>query len=73
VRQSLKALQCGGDGLFPAEGMQAAADKLASIYAKAGARELFAARFYDGPHRFDVPMQEVAFAWLGRWLKPQLG
>jgi hypothetical protein len=69
----LKALQCGSDGLFPAEGMQAAVDKLASIYAKAAARELFAARFYDGLHWFDVPMQEDAFAWLGRWLKPQLG
>lgn len=69
---SLMALQCRGDGLFPPEGMQAAVDKLASIYAKAGARELFAARFYDGPHRFDVPMQEDAFAWLERWLKPEL-
>jgi hypothetical protein len=41
------------------------------VYAKAGAKELFAARFYDGPHRFDVTMQEDAFAWLDRWLKPE--
>lgn len=67
----LMVLQCRGDALFPPEGMQAAVDKLAAIYAKAGAGDLFAARFYGGPHRFDVPMQEDAFAWLGRWLRPE--
>ncbi len=66
----LMVLQCRNDALFPPEGMQASVDKLAAIYAKAGAKNLFAARFYDGPHRFDVPMQEDAFAWLDRWLKP---
>jgi dienelactone hydrolase len=66
----LMALQCRGDALFPLEGMQAAVDRLHAIYEKAGAKDLFAARFYDGPHRFDVPMQEDAFAWLDRWLKP---
>lgn len=66
----LMVLQCRGDALFPPEGMQASVDKLTSIYAKAGAKEFFAARFYAGPHRFDVPMQEDAFAWLAQWLKP---
>ncbi|MFZ5927041.1 MAG: dienelactone hydrolase family protein [Acidobacteriota bacterium] len=66
----LMVLQCRGDALFPPEGMQASVDKLAAIYAKAGAKDLYAARFYEGPHRFDVPMQEDAFAWLERWLKP---
>ena len=23
---------------------------------------------YDAPHRFDLAMQEEAFAWLDRWL-----
>lgn len=65
----LMVLQCRGDSLFPPEGMQAAADRLAAVYAKAGAPERFLARFYDGPHRFDAAMQEDAFAWLDRWLK----
>jgi len=25
---------------------------------------------YDGPHEFNTQMQEKAFAWLDRWLKP---
>lgn len=67
----LMVLQCRGDALFPPEGMLAAVDKLTAIYERARAKDLFAARFYDGPHRFDVPMQEDAFAWLDRWLKPE--
>ncbi len=67
----LMVLQCRGDALFPPEGMQAAVDKLTAIYEKARTKDLFAARFYNGPHRFDVPMQEDAFAWLDRWLKPE--
>ena len=27
------------------------------------------ASFYPGPHKFDRPMQEEAFAWFDRWLK----
>lgn len=65
----LMVLQCLGDALFPPEGMQAAVAKLNATYEKARAKDLFAARFYDGSHRFDVPMQEDAFAWLDRWLK----
>lgn len=67
----LMVLQCRGDALFPPEGMQASINKIGAVYAKAGAREIFAARFYDGPHRFDVTMQEDAFAWLDQWLKPE--
>ncbi len=67
----LMVQQCRGDALFPPEGMQASVDKIGAVYSKAGAKELFAARFYDGPHRFDVPMQEDAFAWLDQWLKPE--
>lgn len=65
----LMVLQCRNDALFPPEGMQASVDQLERIYAKAGARDLFAARFYDGPHRFDIAMQDDAFSWLDRWLK----
>lgn len=66
----LMVLQCRGDALFPPEGMQAAVEKLKGIYGKAGAGDLLAARFYDGPHRFDAGMQDEAFAWLGQWLQP---
>lgn len=41
---------------------------LRECYAKAGAADAFRMSFYDGPHKFDVPMQEEAFAWLARWL-----
>jgi len=58
------------DGLFPPEGVQASFDKLAAIYRKAGVPERFEAVTYDGPHEFNAAMQEKAFAWLDRWLKP---
>jgi hypothetical protein len=31
---------------------------------------MFQGRFYDRPHMFSIEMQEDAFAWLDRWLKP---
>lgn len=65
----LMVLQCRNDALFPPEGMQASVDQLERIYAKAGGRDRFTARFYDGPHRFDTAMQDDAFDWLDRWLK----
>jgi len=61
--------QCSRDGLFPLSGMQESVRKIAAIYAKAGAPDQFTGRFYDVPHRFDVPMQEDAFNWLDRHLK----
>jgi dienelactone hydrolase len=57
------------DGLFPNEGVQEAFDKIAAVYAKIGHPERFAPLTYDGPHEFNVPMQENAFFWLERWLK----
>ena len=65
----LFVLQCRQDGLFPLEGMEQALAKIGAIYEKAGARDRFAGRFYNVPHRFDVAMQEDAFAWLDRYLK----
>lgn len=61
--------QCRQDGLFPLVGMEQSVEKLAAVYAKAGAREQFSGRFYDVPHRFDVAMQDDAFAWLDQNLK----
>jgi dienelactone hydrolase len=61
--------QCRQDGLFPLVGMEQSVEKIAAVYAKADAREQFSGRFYDVPHRFDMAMQDDAFAWLDRMLK----
>ncbi|HMN86120.1 MAG TPA: hypothetical protein PKA74_09075 [Bauldia sp.] len=59
-----------GDAQFTREGMEAADRKLAAHYASAGAAGAYAGSFFDGPHRFDVAMQEEAFDWLARHLGP---
>ena len=56
------------DALFPPEGVHAAFDKMARVYEKAGVPERFRGITYDGPHEFNVAMQDEAFAWLERWL-----
>lgn len=56
------------DALFPPEGVRQAADKLTACYRKAGAAERFRFLEYDGPHEFNLEMQEQAFAWLKRWV-----
>ena len=58
------------DQLFPLDGVHAAFDKIGAVYKKAGVPERFQAVTYDGPHEFNTAMQEKAFAWLDRWLKP---
>jgi dienelactone hydrolase len=57
------------DGLFPLDGVKSAFAKIGKVYAKAGVPERFEGVFYDGPHEFNLAMQEKAFAWLDRWLK----
>lgn len=57
------------DGLFTNEGVHQAFKKLTNIYSKAGVPEKFAGVTYDGPHEFNAPMQDKAFAWLEQWLK----
>lgn len=66
---ALLVQQCRRDTLFPLAAMQAAVDKLARIYAKAGLPERFRGTFYDEPHSFKPHMQEETFAWLDRWLQ----
>lgn len=58
------------DQLFTRDGMEAADRRLAAQFARAGAPEHYAARWHDGDHRFDVPMQEEAFDWLADHLTP---
>lgn len=59
-----------GDDLFTVEGMKAADRRLAEHYQRAGRPEAYTGEFYPGPHKFDVAMQESAFAWLKRQLGP---
>lgn len=52
------------DHLFTPEGMQSAHERIVDLYAEAGNLEEYEGRFYDGPHKFDLQMQEEAFDWL---------
>lgn len=61
--------QCRRDGLFPLEGMEASVERIAAIYAKAGAAEAFTSKFYEVPHIFNKEMQEEAFTWFDQRLK----
>lgn len=56
------------DGLFTNEGVQDAYQKIERVYNKAGVPEKFQGLTFDGPHEFNIPMQEKAFAWLDHWL-----
>lgn len=52
------------DHLFTREGMQAAHERIAAHYGNVDRPEAYTGEFYDGPHKFDLKMQESAFAWL---------
>jgi dienelactone hydrolase len=70
VPGGLMAIQGTKDGLFTNAGVAAAYEKIAAVYRKAGVPERFEGVTYDGPHEFNAEMQDKAFAWLDRWLKP---
>jgi dienelactone hydrolase len=57
------------DQLFTPGGMREADRVLGEVFRKAGASDRYKCSFYPGPHKFDRPMQEEAFAWFDRWLK----
>jgi len=57
------------DTLFTLPEMKRADQILADVFAKADASDRYRCSYYPGPHKFDVPMQAEAFAWLDRWLK----
>jgi len=56
------------DPLFTLDEVKRAADILKAVYEKAGAPDAFRFSMYEGPHKFDVSMQEEAFDWFDRWL-----
>jgi hypothetical protein len=57
------------DPLFTLSEMERANEILHEVYAKAGAGERYQGRFFPGPHKFDLEMQAVAFAWFDEWLR----
>jgi len=57
------------DDLYTMPEMERAKSMLTEIYAKANAQDRFRFSFYDGHHKFDVPMQAEAFDWFDKWLK----
>ena len=61
--------QCAHDDLYTPPGMQAAVDKIAAVYKKAGAEGAFSGQFYDTKHRFTREMQDDAFAFFEKHLK----
>jgi dienelactone hydrolase len=56
------------DALFTLAEMERADRILRDVYVKAGAGEHYRGSFHPGPHKFDLAMQEEAFAWFERWL-----
>jgi len=58
------------DPLFTLSEMERADGILREVYQKAGVPEKYACNFHPGTHKFDQTMQEEAFAWFDRWLKP---
>jgi len=56
------------DELFPLEGQRQADERIAQHYAAVDEPDRYLGRFYDGGHKFDVPMQRDAFGWLRQQL-----
>lgn len=56
------------DALFPLSGMRDADAAIGRAFLAAGAPDGYQGRFYPGPHRFDLAMQDAAFDWLERSL-----
>lgn len=57
------------DQLFTLTEMRKADEILKELYKKSNASEMYAGKFYGGPHKFDAEMQSDAFDWFDRWLK----
>ena len=56
------------DNLFTPEGMRAAHRRLRQHYRDVGKPRNYVGKFYPGPHKFDIEMQEDAFDWLEKQL-----
>ncbi len=53
------------DQLFTPQGMSAAHNRLTTRYRQAGAPDAYVGEFYEGPHKFDIAMQQsVLRTWI---------
>jgi dienelactone hydrolase len=56
------------DALFSLREMRRADAMLRTIYDSMGSSDHYRCSYYPGPHKFDLPMQNEAFAWFDQWL-----
>ena len=56
------------DRLYPLEAARGAVNKIEAIFSKMNAKDNYQGVFFDGPHEFNLRMQEKAFAWLNQQL-----
>lgn len=56
------------DEIYSLEGQEQSDRKIRQIYEKMGYPENYSGRFYPGPHKFNIQMQEDTFEWFERWL-----
>lgn len=62
-------LNCNDDPLYTLPEMKRADTIIADTFKRAGAADKYRANFYEGGHKFDLPMQADAFAWFDKFLK----
>ena len=70
MRHGMVAHLHKGDALFTSAEAERGLEEVRQAFIQGGAAESFSAELYDGPHKFDLPMQASAFAFLDRWLRP---
>jgi dienelactone hydrolase len=58
------------DDLYSLPEMKRAEEILKQVYTKANVKDRFKCSYYPGPHKFDAAMQQEAFDWFDKWLKP---
>jgi hypothetical protein len=56
------------DELFTPEGQHEADHKISEIYRRAHGANRYVGKFFPGPHKFDVTMQNEVFDWLEKVL-----
>lgn len=69
-RRPFLAISGWQDELMEPHGIASAHRKLRAVWNKAGAPERLGSLCFDSPHEFNAAMQEQAYAWFERWLKP---
>ncbi|MEX2512797.1 MAG: alpha/beta hydrolase family protein [Cyclobacteriaceae bacterium] len=57
------------DQLYTLPEMRKADRILQELFEKANAPDHYRASYFPGLHKFDIPMQQEAFAWWDQWLK----